>query len=79
VAERRLTLSRLYRSKPRRTWRASSYTPEPSVPYLRIRGKWLEELGFEAGSKVQVLASPGRLVITPAAACEVAEPAAGER
>ncbi|RMF00386.1 MAG: type I addiction module toxin, SymE family [Alphaproteobacteria bacterium] len=78
MAERRLTLSRLYRSKPRRAWRASSYTPEPSVPYPRIRGKWLEELGFEAGAKVAVIASPGRLVITPAAVSEMAEPAAGE-
>jgi hypothetical protein len=48
------------------------------VPYLRIRGKWLEELGFQAGAKVAVIASPGRLVITPAAVSEVAEPAAGE-
>jgi toxic protein SymE len=80
VAERRLTLSRLYRSKPSRPWRSPSYKPEPSVPYLRIRGKWLEELGFEAGVKVAVSAAPGRLVITPLMeASEVAEPTAGGR
>jgi hypothetical protein len=36
------------------------------VPFLRLRGQWLEELGFEAGVKVAVSTAPGRLVITPA-------------
>jgi toxic protein SymE len=66
AAARRLTLSRLYSSKPRPPWRPSAYGAEPFVPYLRLRGKWLSELGFAAGSQVAVTASPGRLVITPA-------------
>ncbi|NJL28318.1 MAG: type I addiction module toxin, SymE family [Thermoanaerobaculia bacterium] len=34
------------------------------VPLLRLRGRWLKELGFAAGSQVAVSASPGRPVIT---------------
>jgi hypothetical protein len=47
----------------------SGWNPPPGdrvVPFLRLRGRWLEELGFEAGVKVAVAAEPGRLVITPA-------------
>jgi toxic protein SymE len=77
VAERRLTVSTLREPRPPR----SLYNDRPDrvVPFLRLRGRWLEELGFEAGVKVAVEAEPGRLVLTPAAASEVAEPAAGER
>jgi toxic protein SymE len=76
VAERRLTVSTLREPRPSRY--AWNHKPDRVVPFLRLRGKWLEELGFEAGAKVAVTTEPGRLVITPAAACEVAEPAAGE-
>jgi Toxin SymE, type I toxin-antitoxin system len=77
VRERRLTVSRLWQA---RGWRRG-WAPRPDrvVPYLRMRGRWLEELGFEAGMGVAVEASPGRLVLTPvAAASEVAEAPAGE-
>jgi len=64
VKERRLTVSTLREPRPPR----SLYNPRPDrvVPFLRMRGRWLEELGFEPGVKVRVEVSPERLVITPA-------------
>ena len=35
-----------------------------SVPYLRMRGEWLQQLGFARGQKVRIVAEPGRLVLT---------------
>ena len=63
VKERRLTVSTLREPRPPR----SLYNPRPDrvVPFLRMRGRWLEELGFEPGVKVRVEVSPERLVITP--------------
>jgi len=37
------------------------------VPFLRLRGRWLERAGFAIGDDVQVVVEPGRLVITPTA------------
>lgn len=70
VKERRLTVSTLRESRAP----GSLYTPRPDrvVPFLRMRGRWLEALGFEAGMKVAVSAEPGRLVITPASPVEEA-------
>jgi toxic protein SymE len=34
-----------------------------SVPFLRLRGRWLDRAGFTIGAKVHVLTAPGRLVI----------------
>jgi Toxin SymE, type I toxin-antitoxin system len=51
---------------PRTSHAAWDCRPEGQVPMLRLRGKWLAELGFEAGVKVAVETAPGRLVITPA-------------
>ena len=77
MAERRLTVSTLREPRPQRSLYHSR--PERVVPFLRLRGQWLEKLGFSCGEKVRVVASPGRLVITPAvAADEVAKPTAGE-
>jgi toxic protein SymE len=33
------------------------------VPYIRIKGKWLEELGFKEGEFVCVEAVKGKLVV----------------
>ena len=52
--ERRITISRAYRD----------HAPEP-VPYLRLRGKWLQEAGFDVGDPVTVFVSLGCLVIAP--------------
>lgn len=35
-----------------------------SVPQIRIQGKWLEELGFETGSEINVECLDGKLIIT---------------
>jgi len=34
------------------------------IPYITIKGKWLENAGFEAGKKIRVCAEDGRLIIT---------------
>lgn len=34
------------------------------VPQIRLQGKWLEELDFEAGMKINVSCEDGKLVIT---------------
>lgn len=35
-----------------------------SVPQIRMQGKWLEELGFESGSEINVECLDGKLIIT---------------
>lgn len=35
-----------------------------SVPYIRIKGKWLQELGFLQGQKICVQAINKKLIIT---------------
>ena len=66
MKERRLTVSTLREPRPSRY--AWNHKPDRVVPFLRLRGQWLEELGFEPGEKVRVETAPGRLVITPAPA-----------
>jgi hypothetical protein len=36
-----------------------------SVPFIRLRGLWLRELGFEEGDLVTVWFKKGQLIITP--------------
>jgi Toxin SymE, type I toxin-antitoxin system len=64
VKERRLTVSTLREPRPPRS--LYEHRPDRVVPFLRLRGRWLAELGFRRGVKVAVQAEPGRLVITPA-------------
>lgn len=40
--------------------------PGVEVPYLRLRGRWLRDAGFEIGRCVKVEVSEGRLTIEPA-------------
>lgn len=63
MPERRLTISTLRQPS---SARYSKPRPERLVPFLRLRGLWLEELGFACGGKVRVMAERGRLVIEPA-------------
>lgn len=35
------------------------------APFIRLRGKWLKEIGFKAGQKIVVKVSENCLVITP--------------
>lgn len=41
----------------------SFYQAEKKLPFIRLRGLWLKNLGFECGDKVQVEERPGKLVI----------------
>ncbi len=39
--------------------------PAPPTPFLRLRGRWLDQAGFPIGSKVRVEVSKGRLRCHP--------------
>jgi len=81
---KRLTMSYLLEDRgdgrASHSWRRAGRV----VPYLRMRGRWLDRLGFGIGTKLRVEAEPGRLVLTalpgPGAvpASEVCEPEGGE-
>lgn len=53
---RRLTVSRtlLYRN---------AQLQDVEAPFIRVQGKWLEALGFTAGSRVEITCQPGELTI----------------
>jgi hypothetical protein len=34
------------------------------VPFIRIRGRWLADAGFQIGDDVQISVQPGQLIIT---------------
>lgn len=38
----------------------------PEVPYLRLRGYWLQQAGFPAGQRVKVQVADGCITIIPA-------------
>ena len=38
-------------------------TPGVEVPYMRIRGRWLQDAGFVIGRHVKIEVSEGRLLI----------------
>lgn len=65
---RRLTVSKLEYSRP--PCYAGGAPGSRIVPYLRVRGLWLERLGFRPGSRVRVEAERGRLVLTVAEQAE---------
>lgn len=35
------------------------------TPFIRLRGKWLKEIGFKSGQRIIVKISENHLVITP--------------
>lgn len=37
----------------------------PEVPYLRLRGYWLQQAGFPAGQSVKVHVADGCIMIVP--------------
>jgi Toxin SymE, type I toxin-antitoxin system len=39
--------------------------PRSDVPYLRMRGRWLERAGFVIGQRVKVDVDQGRLIVEP--------------
>ncbi len=62
MAERRLTVSRLFRESKEVHYGRLPLRP---VPFLRMRGDWLERAGFGVGEQVRVQVARGRLVIEP--------------
>ena len=53
-----------------------------SIPTIQLKGQWLKELGFDAGTYISVSCENGKLVITPdveRAALEEAEAAFMEK
>lgn len=52
-------------SKPRRVTvsYANTHKPRVSVPFLRLRGRWLQDAGFIIGRHVKVEVSEGRMTI----------------
>jgi len=34
------------------------------IPYVRMRGRWLEDLGFGVGSRLKIDAEHGRITLT---------------
>jgi type I toxin-antitoxin system toxin SymE len=55
-------------SKPRRLLisYAGTNTPGVSVPYLRLRGRWLQDAGFMIGRHVTIEVNDARLMIEQA-------------
>ena len=56
---RRLTMC----SKSGRDSRKEPLRQLPSMPTLRLQGRWLDEAGFAIGMRVGVQVMPGRLVL----------------
>jgi hypothetical protein len=57
---RRLTVSSSHPESRAHHPRQSLSTP---MPFLRLRGRWLDQAGFTIGAPVRVEVSAGRLVV----------------
>ncbi|KAA8673948.1 type I toxin-antitoxin system SymE family toxin [Pantoea dispersa] len=44
------------------SYRPNRSQPNP-LPQLTIKGRWLEQLGFTTGQKIEVITGPGQLLI----------------
>jgi hypothetical protein len=42
---------------------ALAVSNRPAVPFIRLRGKWLQVLGFGVGQKITVEESEGQLIL----------------
>jgi hypothetical protein len=42
---------------------ALAVSNRPAVPFIRLRGKWLQVLGFGIGKKITVEAREGQLIL----------------
>lgn len=60
MSQRRLTVSSSH--APSRAARPR-YLPNAPMPFLRLRGRWLDQAGFGIGANVRVEVSAGRLVV----------------
>lgn len=66
MADRVLAISASYEPRRYQPGRPLDHSERPSieVPFIRLRGRWLEAAGFEVGATVRVEVARGRLVIT---------------
>lgn len=56
--QRELVVAAMYR-------KGSGYRRHPTVvPFIRMSGLWLEQLGFDRGDRIEVTAEHERLVLT---------------
>jgi hypothetical protein len=60
MSPRRLTVSSSHPESRAQHPRQSSSEP---MPFLRLRGRWLDQAGFTIGAPVRVEVSAGRLVV----------------
>lgn len=60
MSPRRLTVSSSHPESRAHHPRQSSSMP---MPFLRLRGRWLDQAGFAIGAPVRVEVSAGRLVV----------------
>lgn len=58
MKEHKFTITSQYRAA------RTLYGASTVVPFLRIAGQWLEEIGFTRGARVVATAEAGRIVIT---------------
>lgn len=52
-------------SRPMKVHETSGYHYKPT-PTIIMKGQWLEQFGFSAGEKIEVLCEDGKLTITKA-------------
>ncbi|MEN5220735.1 SymE family type I addiction module toxin [Stenotrophomonas sp. TWI602] len=59
-------------ARPARSYRVGALTypdreesgPTEIVPYLKLRGRWLDKLGFDVGARLKVEATHGSITLT---------------
>ncbi len=54
--EKMVTVARLFDATATRN--------DPTLPMIRLRGRWLQRLGFKAGERIVVSEEHGRIVLT---------------
>jgi toxic protein SymE len=64
VTERFVTIQQFRRDRPGDSWHYNQESP--LVPWIRLSGLWLEQVGFKAQQRVRIQVRKGKLVITPA-------------
>ncbi len=47
----------------KRVLTVSAIYDRQELPFIRLRGKWLQDLGFGIGQKITVEASAGQLIL----------------
>ena len=63
--QRRITVGKLYYYyTPRQDAPPGTTNCSVKVPWIQMKGRWLDEMGFAIGKSVSVRARRGRLVLT---------------